>query len=100
MQETPHHGDRWFKEAADQAKVRETINAIAGQLKERAHTGATDAFPEGALTPDDEGELRFAITAHSGKVIVTFGKPVAWLGLTPRIARQFAKALNEWADKA
>lgn len=95
MQETPHHGDRWFKEMADQAKARETIAAIAGQLKEQASLGATDSFPEGSLTPDDKGELRFAITSIGGKVIVTFGTPVEWLGLTPRIARQFAQALNE-----
>jgi len=29
MQEDEHHGDRWFKEAVQQAKVAETIQAMA-----------------------------------------------------------------------
>jgi len=33
-------------------------------------------FTHGALTPDDAGELRYAVTASGGKVIVAFGTPV------------------------
>ena len=52
------------------------------------------------MTPDDEGELRLAVTTQAGKVILAFGKPIAWLGMSPREARQMADALNEWAAKA
>ena len=100
MQETPHHGDRWFKEAAEQAQTRETIDALAHAIGRHTKLGETGAFPLGALTPDDEGEIRFAVTAQAGKVVLAFGKAVAWVGMPPRAARQLADALNDWADKA
>ena len=81
MQESEHHGDRWFKEAAEQAKTLETIEQLIEQLTAATKAagiplGATDHFPQGALTPDDEGELRLAVTAPGGKVILAFGKPI------------------------
>ena len=105
MQELPHHGERWFKEAAEQGEMREKIGAVVEQLKAAtkaigAPLGETREFPYGTITPDDEGEIRLAVTAQGGKVIIAFGKPIAWLGMSPREARQFAKALSEWADKA
>lgn len=64
--------------------------------------GATGSFPKGKLDDGDEGELQFAIAADSKtkKVLIDFGKPVAWLGLDPSDARNIAKALNEKADIA
>ena len=96
MQEAEHHGDRWFKEAVNQAQNREVIEALKVATKKLGiPLGATDRFTDGALTPDDEGELRFAIT-----VILAFGKSIEWVGLTPRIARQLADALNKYAADA
>jgi len=64
------------------------------------HTaGETGGFTHGVLTPDDEGELRYAVTASGGKVIVAFGTPVEWIGMTPRMAHQLADALNKWASE-
>ena len=105
MQETPHHGDRWFKEAADQADARQTIQDVTARLAEITQRagmalGETGRYPLGALTPDDEGELRMAVTAQRGTVILTFGKPTAWIGMTPHDARALANALGEWAAKA
>jgi len=100
MQEAEHHGDRWFKEAANQAGTREVIEKLKAATKKIGMPlGATDRFTDGALTPDDEGELRFAVTAQGGKVILAFGKSIEWIGLTPRIARQLADALNKYASK-
>jgi len=101
MQETKDHGDRWFKEAEKQAKVSETIQAIKAATRALgAPLGETGRFTDGALTPDDEGELRFAVTASGGKVIVAFGKQIEWIGMLPREARQLADAINKWATEA
>ena len=62
--------------------------------------GATGKFPRGKMHESDEGELRLGVTVQQGTVIVVFGKPVAWLGLTPQIARELATTLMERADEA
>jgi hypothetical protein len=101
MQEPKHHGDRWFKEAEKQAKASETIQAMKAAIRALGTPlGETGRFTHGALTPDDEGELRFAVTASGGKVIVAFGKQIEWIGMPPREARQLADALNKWAAEA
>ena len=45
--------------------------------------GATGKYPSGKLLESDEGEIRFAIGADptTRKVIINFGKPVAWMGM-------------------
>ena len=55
--------------------------------------GPTRRFPRGPLNASDEGEIRFAVSVRDGLVNVEFGSPVAWLGLPPDIARQFAAIL-------
>ena len=101
MQEAEHHGDRWFKEAVDQGKLRETIKAVTDAAKALGTPiGATRTFPDGAITPDDEGQVRIAITHQGGKVILAFGKPMAWIGLNPREARGLADLLNSHASEA
>lgn len=62
--------------------------------------GATGRFPRGKLHESDEGELQIGVTVNQGTVIVAFGKPVAWLGLTPQMARDLAASLIARADKA
>ena len=61
--------------------------------------GATKRFPEGKLTNDDEGELRFAVSTQANKIIVEFGKPVAWLGLTKELALQLSDILKQRASE-
>ena len=100
-QEDEYHGDRWFEEAAQQARVVETIQALKGETRAQGiPLGETGRFTNGALTPDDEGELRFAVTASGGKVILAFGTPVEWIGMLPWQAQELAHMLNEWASKA
>src|ERR1700726_459566 len=43
--------------------------------------GATGKFPDGSIYKTDEGEIQFSVSSHRGRVILNFGKPVAWLGL-------------------
>jgi hypothetical protein len=62
--------------------------------------GATGQFPEGKLTPEDEGEIRIGITHLDGKVVLDFGKRVAWLGLTPDQADEIAATLIKHAAEA
>lgn len=45
--------------------------------------GETGEYPQGKLNEADEGEIQIAIAADKskGKVIVNFGKEVAWIGM-------------------
>lgn len=64
--------------------------------------GATGQYPRGQLTHADEGEIQFAIGSdpRTGKVIIDFGKPVAWLGMDAADAERLAAKLLEHAAKA
>lgn len=64
--------------------------------------GATGEFPEGKLTSEDEGALKMAVGIHpeTGKVIVNFGKPVAWLGMEANDALKLAGFIRKRAIEA
>ena len=59
--------------------------------------GGTGRFPEGKLTDADGGEIKFQIGYTQGKVIMDFGNPTAWVGMTPRQAKELAHTLVKWA---
>lgn len=61
--------------------------------------GATGKYPLGALSDEDEGELRMAIGRDpiDGVIRLDFGKPVAWVGLPPPEAIEMAKLLLKHA---
>lgn len=61
--------------------------------------GATGNFPGGQLTSTDEGELALGVTAYKGKVVMQFGKPIAWLGMSPEQARALALLLRQHANQ-
>jgi hypothetical protein len=61
--------------------------------------GATGEYPHGRLNEEDEGELRCSIHTEGGKVVLNFGKEVAWIAITPGQARQLAAHLLGMADK-
>lgn len=61
--------------------------------------GATGKFPEGKLTPSDEGELQFVIAIDSDLIVLAFGKPVAWLAMGADKARELARSLTKFADE-
>jgi hypothetical protein len=46
-----------------------------------------DKYPEGKLTESDDGELEFKIAVFEERVIMDWGKPVQWIGLSPAGAR-------------
>ena len=71
-------------------------------LAKQMGLGATGEFPEGHLNDDDEGEIKMA-SAHdpsTGKVIINFGKPTAWIGMSPTDARLVASSLIDHANRA
>lgn len=74
------------------------------QFKERIKSapeglGATGRYPEGKLGEHDEGEIAFAVAADpkNKKVLIDFGKPVAFLGMNPKQAIELGQML---IDKA
>ncbi len=60
--------------------------------------GSTERFPEGKLTPHDEGEIRIAIGTEQGNVIMHFGKEIAWIGFNKVQAKEIAKIIMEKAE--
>lgn len=62
-----------------------------------ASIGATGRFPQGHLSPEDEGELALAVGVMDGKVILNFGKPVMWIGFDADQARQLAQMIYDKA---
>ena len=55
--------------------------------------GMTGQFPDGKLTTSDEGQIAFGVGDHEGKVIINFGTPVVWMGMSPQEAVEFAELL-------
>jgi hypothetical protein len=55
--------------------------------------GPTGQFPQGKLNEHDEGGLQIAIGQENGKVVVKFGKEVAWIGLDADAALAVASIL-------
>jgi hypothetical protein len=76
------------------------IAALFAREKARPSLGATGLFPEGKLTPTDEGETCIGITHMDGKVVIDFGKPTAWIGFTPDQADDIAALLTKHAAEA
>lgn len=77
--------------------MKGSLARLQEQLKDhRAEgVGATGRHPEGHLGEQDEGEIQFAIAADKkgGKVLIDFGKPVAWVGMSAQQARELGVTL-------
>jgi hypothetical protein len=82
-----HHGDE-LEELRRQKELKELLGPPFG-------LGATGRFPEGKLNADDEGEIAVGIAADrkNRKVVVDFGKPVAWIGFSPEQATELGEML-------
>jgi hypothetical protein len=86
-----------FREAADRLEGRETLDRVEFP----PGLGATGEYPDGKFNAKDEGELNFAVGSDrkTGKVMMTFGKPVAWIGMRPKEALDMSDALRYHASK-
>ena len=67
-------------------------------VKEMFGLGPTGEFPEGKLTDQDEGEIKFAVGYTDGKVVIDFGGPVAWVGMSRDQAKELARSILKYAD--
>lgn len=90
--------DEFLKEA-EKPKI-DKLEHLVQLVSEEMKLGATGEFPEGKLTRQDEGEIRIAVTATDGKVVLAFGSPVTWLGFSPKQARSLAELLRQRSYQA
>lgn len=79
--------------------MKETRDDMRKVLAESPQFGATGKYPMGELDKSDEGEIAFGVASHRGKVIMNFGKPVAWLGMDARQAGALAALLIQHAQR-
>lgn len=56
--------------------------------------------PYGRLNKDDAGALAFSVGVESGRVVLRFPKPVAWMGMTGDEALELAQLLLRHAKHA
>jgi hypothetical protein len=65
----------------------------------RMHFGPTGDFPMGKLNDTDEGEITLGIAADTKnqRVILNFGKPVAWIGFTYESAMAMSESFRNKA---
>lgn len=77
--------------AAEVRKLRRALHDTTNFV------GSTGVFPEGKLTKQDEGEIRFRVGSENDKVVLDFGTPVHWVGMSPKQAAEMASSLLKWA---
>lgn len=87
-----HHGKNPF-DLGEGPEFQKRQSLMRELLNTTGFRGATDHFPAGKLNKTDEGGIQFAIGEQHGKVVIDFGTPVHWLGMTPQEAADFASAL-------
>lgn len=95
-----HHSKEPFEESqlsklfeGEGSKLEPNFINMLGKL------GATGKHPEGKLTDNDEGEIRFGITIYKGKLIIDFGKQVHWIGLTKQQIIDLARLIMKRAEE-
>ena len=88
-----HHG-------SDDEDVKRLREQMLRELSEAGHKlGETGKYPSGKLTPKDEGEICFAVGSAEGKVVIDWGKPVAWVGMDRNQAIDLANLLKKHARR-
>jgi len=94
--------NEWLKKnSADEftknmpAEQSDRINNLINS--QNADVGATGKFSDGKISKTDEGEIKFAIAAIEDRVVLNFGSPVHWIGLTRAQALSVANSLTKHA---
>jgi hypothetical protein len=95
-----HHGEnsealtkamQLFSERMSQARAIQQDATSLG-------LGPTGKYPDGQLNEDDQGQIRIAIGQQNGKVVMSFGRPIAWIGFTKEEAKEIGTALIKSAE--
>lgn len=86
-----HHGSNPFEDDEDLERIKEMTSAMKAQIP--TYRGPIGAYPHGMLTKQDEGSIQFAVGGKDGKVVIDFGSPVAWVGMTPQQAMDLASSI-------
>src|SRR5437016_274344 len=94
-----HHSSEPFEELPDGLKEAFKLRDSVQVFDQDPQFGPTGRFPQGHYTDQDEGEIQFGIAADekAGKVIISFGKPIAWIGMDPSQAEELGRLLQEKA---
>ena len=94
-----HHGTNPF-DGEQGPDFQRRAKLMRDLLTTTGFRGAIGAYPEGKLTPSDEGNIQFAVGEQDGKIVIDFGTPVHWLGMTPQQAADFASTILNRARRA
>jgi hypothetical protein len=96
-----HHGNDFPEAEIIDEYYKKMFEDLTKQMKEAGENiGATGRFPEGKIAKCDEGEIQFAISSSKGKVVMTWGKAVEWVGMNPQQAIELANSLKHHALRA
>lgn len=82
-----HHGSDPFDDGPERSEFLRRL------MDTTSFRGAIGSYPAGKLRASDEGAIQFAVGEKDGKVVIDFGTPVAWLGMTPQEAADIASAI-------
>ena len=89
-----HHGSSPFADEPEGERPEIRRHQLMRELLDTTgFRGALGDFPAGQLTKSDEGSIQFAIGDKDGKVVLDFGTPVNWVGMTPQQAADLASAI-------
>ena len=83
-----HHGKELEELSEQFAELSQFQKKISGE------------YPDGKLTPTDEGGLAMKVTTFDDKVVLAFGEPTAWVGMTGDQAAQLGADLIKRAKEA
>jgi len=96
-----HHSDEPGPEVTGETIKRFLTrgkNAQSG-IDKILNPGPTGEFPHGKLTGDDAGQIQFSVGIRDDRVVMDFGTPVKWIGMTADDARVVGKTLIKHAKK-
>jgi hypothetical protein len=73
---------------------------VRKKASKKMKLGPTGDFPDGRLNEYDEGGINMVVEVSKGRVLLSFGKPIAWLGVSPDDALRLADLLTKHAKQA
>lgn len=87
----------------DGPSERELAAILQGAVNKLLGLGATGRYPDGHTGPDDQGELRAALslqdTPAGPRVRLDLGKSLSWLSMTAEQAKEIGLRLLQKADQ-